>query len=439
MKNEHKKSVLASVGFVLVLCWGIWFIFSGERTSSQPTLTSVAMIEATATSVAANPTLTEALLSTGETVTVQTTVPAGTQVPTTTSPPMPTATSEPQVRVVPNAINVRAGPGTGFEILAHLYKDDTVRVLGRSDDGSWYLIAFSDGREGWVGASVVELITEGTDELRLGTSDTNEQGAGTFSELAITEVSYDGTNVVISGVTDLPDGAVLTVIFNVTHTAPEDSYVGISTNVSITAGQFTASMKPPDLEEYKRGPYEITIWFTPMTVLGTNQPASVLSIVGEAGENLVGEKIKVLLTGVRTFEEYKVVNLSLNIEVPTYPQVDVTTYPPNTRERALAEFLVAWQNQDWERMALFTQERWLSPEQSLAEELMYWYDYMGLLGAEIGPYIGGSQFEVIIYYRLNPTDVRKRLIRPTIVGESSPSGGWGVNPTSTLRHDTVPH
>ncbi len=85
--------------------------------------------------------------------------------PTTLTPTLrPTGSASdpdaPQVRPVLNAIYIRSGPGEEFEVISTLNEDETARVVGENDFGTWYEIETEDGGEGWVAASVVEL-TEG--------------------------------------------------------------------------------------------------------------------------------------------------------------------------------------------------------------------------------------------------------------------------------------
>jgi hypothetical protein len=63
-----------------------------------------------------------------------------------------------RLQVILNTVNVRAGPGTEFDVVHLLSRDDNAFVLDTSDDGSWYKIELEDGRVGWVGSSVVEII-----------------------------------------------------------------------------------------------------------------------------------------------------------------------------------------------------------------------------------------------------------------------------------------
>jgi uncharacterized protein YraI len=80
----------------------------------------------------------------------------------TEAPAEPTATPEAEaaqrVRIVANS-NVRVGPGTDFDIVAIVMKDEIFPLLGESDDKNWYQIQLEPGKEGWIGSTRVNLET----------------------------------------------------------------------------------------------------------------------------------------------------------------------------------------------------------------------------------------------------------------------------------------
>ncbi len=68
----------------------------------------------------------------------------------------PTATQcQPMVTANTNA-NVRAGPGTAYDIVGYLPTGGTAGVAGRNDDSSWWYIVFPGGSGGyaWIAGSV---------------------------------------------------------------------------------------------------------------------------------------------------------------------------------------------------------------------------------------------------------------------------------------------
>jgi len=130
-------------------------------------------------------------------------------------------------------------------------------------------------------------------------------------------------------------------------------------------------------------------------------------------------------------------------EPESYPMVKVDSYPAGSAERAFAEFLTAWKDKDWDRMAEFTQITWRSNEENPAEMLNAVYGFKDLLGAEIiRKEEWGSDAAVkitaTIYYRI--AQVEKKTITAMVICETAPyepnpEGKWGVNPISTMREE----
>lgn len=288
------------------------------------------------------------------------------------------------------------------------------------------------------------------------TSNNSEEQLSVFTLLMLDEINFDGENIIILGSTDLPDGAILDVTFDITsYSSPEDTYIGVSTQVEALNGQFIALIKPPGLPEYEVGPYEVDVRFRPNSPFGSVQPSEIENLVGKGGENLSGENVEQLHNGLKILVDTEIVDLPLIIQYPTYPQIDASLYPADSPERAVAEYLLAWQDLDWQRMANFTQKTWQEEVGGLegsAEMLMLMYDFKNLLGAEIREkyhlneeVFGEGNFvsiDVIIYYSIRPTEVETRIIRPNAIREigplePSPLGEWGVNPDSTLKEEEV--
>lgn len=81
-------------------------------------------------------------------------------VSTTAAPSSP----DQSVTVLTKALNVRAGPGTGYGIVHSLSKDEQVQVLGINDDRTWYRISH-EASEGWVSADSKLVSFEGDRNL----------------------------------------------------------------------------------------------------------------------------------------------------------------------------------------------------------------------------------------------------------------------------------
>ncbi|HEX2620920.1 MAG TPA: CARDB domain-containing protein, partial [Phototrophicaceae bacterium] len=64
--------------------------------------------------------------------------------------PTPTATLDGvYVHIISNVQNVRTGPGTEYEALGQVQKDDLIKVIGANLDFSWVVIEFR-GQQGWL-------------------------------------------------------------------------------------------------------------------------------------------------------------------------------------------------------------------------------------------------------------------------------------------------
>lgn len=90
---------------------------------------------------------------------------AGSSPPTPPAEAVPTFTPTGEAVQLPSGpivvansvVNVRLGPGTDYPEIGALQAGQTAPVIGRSEDGTWYVITFpsSFGDQGWVSADVV--------------------------------------------------------------------------------------------------------------------------------------------------------------------------------------------------------------------------------------------------------------------------------------------
>jgi len=72
---------------------------------------------------------------------------------------MPTTTQlpTPESAVRASSANLRAGPGTNYDVVMVLNRGEVLKVTGRLADGSWLEVETSSGRVGWVALSVIDL------------------------------------------------------------------------------------------------------------------------------------------------------------------------------------------------------------------------------------------------------------------------------------------
>ena len=89
--------------------------------------------------------------------------PLPTAIPPTPMPP--TATPIPAQATSKQEVNVRKGPGVQFDIAGKLPNNKTAVILGKSEDGKWYQIAFPDAANpSWVSVAFVN-VTGPVDQL----------------------------------------------------------------------------------------------------------------------------------------------------------------------------------------------------------------------------------------------------------------------------------
>lgn len=263
---------------------------------------------------------------------------------------------------------------------------------------------------------------------------------GPFSQLAITDVSVSGDEVTISGNTDLPNGATLIVDFDVWGRSGSDLYIGVSKKTTISNGEFKAVLAIPQREEFKKGPYEVSVLFTPR-----GQSNKVIQVVGKDGEKLEGD----LVDDSGTFKTMKLVEkkeLQLTITPPSYTFQQPSEFSQGSAERTLAEYVLAWKNQDWNKMASLAQKTWLSSETDPAGLLEAWYDFKTLKGFEITNVqkVSNVTYDItfVVQYEAVTNQISKKQITARVIKETaaytpSEQGQWGVNPASAIRETDI--
>ncbi len=108
------------------------------KTELQPTPTRAPTL---------SPTMIEKPIATSSPTPVETATPNAT----------PTVTPTPAPHVLPNvgSLNLRAGPGTGYQVIARKSGGTQLAIEGRNEGGDWLLVE-SNGRSGWVSARFVD-------------------------------------------------------------------------------------------------------------------------------------------------------------------------------------------------------------------------------------------------------------------------------------------
>ena len=83
--------------------------------------------------------------------------PTPTVPPTATPVPEPTPTSIPTAIVTADALNLRVGPGTGYDRLGLVRLGDELKVVGRNEAGDWIAVVAPGGINAWVAVEYTKL------------------------------------------------------------------------------------------------------------------------------------------------------------------------------------------------------------------------------------------------------------------------------------------
>jgi len=127
-----------------------------------------------------------------------------------------------------------------------------------------------------------------------------------YSRIEIRSVAYVDGRVRVEGVTDLPDGAIVNVDFNIAGPPDTEADDAVSVNTEVRKGAFTALIEPPRTPAFARGPYVVDVLFSPRA-----QHGGVLGKVGADGERLEGAHAGEAF-GFRVLEVSKQVNIKLS-------------------------------------------------------------------------------------------------------------------------------
>ncbi|MBU1165211.1 hypothetical protein KKA15_06680 [Patescibacteria group bacterium] len=133
-------------------------------------------------------------------------------------------------------------------------------------------------------------------------------------------------------------------------------------------------------------------------------------------------------------------------EAITFVFQEPSKFQKDSAERALAEFVEAWKNQEWSSMKEYTQLTWLNGKDDPAAELEATYGFKTLKGFEITNVNEVSdvttditftvQYEVVTD-QVSKKQITARVIKETDAYTPSEDGQWGVNPISTFSEKDV--
>jgi uncharacterized protein YraI len=71
-----------------------------------------------------------------------------------------TTTSAPPMAQASDMLNVRGGPGTQYNLVGSLQKDELVEIVGKNPAGDWWQVRLAGGQQGWVLGQFVQTTGE---------------------------------------------------------------------------------------------------------------------------------------------------------------------------------------------------------------------------------------------------------------------------------------
>lgn len=257
------------------------------------------------------------------------------------------------------------------------------------------------------------------------------------SSLSIETTFREGDTFVVEGSTDLPRGAGLLVTLDRVHQPQDEAWVGEQARTAVSGGAFRASLEIPRHPDFQRGPYNVRVRFHPR-----DQPRNVARVVGSKGAGLRGPLAQSCSSWTCLVSETRH-ERDLPTDLPNYIVQPISRFSRGTPEFALANFVHAWKDQDFARMATFTQWSWRIQNAPASEYLANNYDFKEVVGFEVlrteraDTTIGASSMRDVTFrvaYRPFGQEPVEDLVRARVILER---GEWGVNPYSTLSGERV--
>lgn len=264
-----------------------------------------------------------------------------------------------------------------------------------------------------------------------------------FSKLHLLKPVYNGRKITVRGVTDLPNGARVDVSFKVAGRSEDDEYLGVDDKAQVQNGKFAVELTLPNRPAYGSGKYAAEVLFTPR-----DQTSDILAQVGNDGEKLIGSQVE-KGSGFKMLNAIRSIRHRFKLAETHYVMVKPSKYAADSAERAFANFLVAWKQKDWDRMATVTQKTEKASEDNPAESLKNKFDIEDLLEAKITktvdvtdePFNGENAKDItaeiqysignesgVLGFQIHKETVVARVIRESAAFTPDASGDWGVNP-----------
>lgn len=291
-----------------------------------------------------------------------------------------------------------------------------------------------DNRKQAVAAVIIGLVLmvfaapDNDQQSRSGAASTATDQPRTYGELSIDDVSVSNGQIVVSGATDLPNGAELLVSLQ----KDEEPRFLAQAKALVSEGRYSATFTHPDRPDLARATFDVSVSFHPRS-----QPDAIKATVGENGEQLAGSLVEEGIAG-RYLSISRVETLDLPVRTD-YSFVSPDDYPVGSPEHTLASFLAAWREHDFEGMTRLAIHSWRQQEDPVGV-MAAWYDFKYPFEAKELNVISTSDvradLELIVSYtntlRAQPTTVRLTalLFREDASGSPHPSGSWLISPTA---------
>ncbi len=149
--DKRKRSPLTNIGIIIAACIFLAALSSILSNGSESDRSTSASSEARSTSQTDAKSDVESTRTViASTPNTATNTPTKTPIPTKTPTPAPVAAG-----VVLSNSNLRGGPGTSFDVVGSVSKEDELEIFGRSEDGAWLKISRTEPT--WIWAEFVEL------------------------------------------------------------------------------------------------------------------------------------------------------------------------------------------------------------------------------------------------------------------------------------------
>ncbi|MEE9249415.1 MAG: hypothetical protein V3U79_12085 [Dehalococcoidia bacterium] len=263
---------------------------------------------------------------------------------------------------------------------------------------------------------------------------------GARTELMVTSTTAEGDKVTVVGTTNLPDHSSLVVGLDLWGRSDAEPDIGVDTVTFVSEGTFLTTINAPQRDEFEEGPYEISISFDPR-----QQVEEILFVVGIKGQKMLGDFV-VVEDGYNLIRMAERREFDLSFTPPSYTFQTPSDFQEGTAERAMAEYILAWRDKDWLRMANYADPVWMSRQADPETMLAGWHETKSIKGFEI---VGAQKISdrvmditFLVQYELLTKQVFEKEITARVINtpDSSSSGSpdrWGVEATTVVREKEV--